>query len=369
MNLSDQQSAAITAAGAWYKSRSKPFFYLAGYAGTGKTTIAKEFAEMVTGKVRYAAFSGKAAMVMRKNGCVDASTIHSMIYKVDINEATGQRTFTKRPKHEMSGVGLIIIDECSMVGNDIGADLLSFKVPVLVLGDPGQLPPVSGGGAFTGGDPDYFLDQIHRQAADSPIVRMATDVREGRQLASGVFGASKVIPAVKVDGGEVMASSQVIVGMNRTRKTYNGRMRQLQGYEGDMPNLSERLICLKNDHNAGIYNGSMWEVCDVKKRKKGQVEDNCINMAVKSLDFDGMAAVDVSVRREFFNGEPNTIDWQELRGTHQFDFGYAITTHKAQGSQWDDVYLFDESKAFAKDRARWLYTAITRAAERITVVV
>jgi exodeoxyribonuclease-5 len=60
------------------------------------------------------------------------------------------------------------------------------------------------------------------------------------------------------------------------------------------------------------------------------------------------------------------IDWQ--KGVEEFDYAYALTVHKAQGSQWDDVLLFDQSHVFRKNRYRWFYTAITRAAKTITIV-
>ena len=72
-----------------------------------------------------------------------------------------------------------MIDECSMVDAELGRDLMSFDVPVLVLGDPAQLPPIQGGGFFTEAEPDAMLTEVHRQAQDDPIVRLSMEVREG----------------------------------------------------------------------------------------------------------------------------------------------------------------------------------------------
>ena len=162
-------------------------FRLFGYAGTGKTTLAKHLAEDVDGKVAFAAFTGKAALVMRAKGCVGASTIHSLIYRA---RESGEETpsFDLWDEAPASKAKLIVIDECSMVDADLGRDLLSFGVPVLVLGDPAQLPPISGGGFFTDAEPDMMLTEVHRQAQDNPIVRLSMDVREGRALAYGDDG-------------------------------------------------------------------------------------------------------------------------------------------------------------------------------------
>lgn len=368
MKFSPQQSTAIDAVGRWFRDRESPIFRVFGYAGTGKTTLAKHFAESIDGKVQYAAFTGKAAMVMKKSGCADASTIHSIIYKFQQDEETGKTSFKKRPKFEMAKIKLFIIDECSMVDEDLGRDLQSYGIPILVLGDPGQLPPVSGGGFFTNHDPDVMLEEIHRQAVDNPIIRIATDVREGRRLQHGDYGAVRIIPYRDVDAQLVTSAGQVLVGVNRTRHKYNGRLRQLSGRKSEFPEIADRLVALKNDHQAGILNGGLWEVLELKKRRRGAINDHCVRMLVKSLDFENTKPVEVRCREEFFTGRQNEVPWKELRGTHQFDFGYALTVHKSQGSQWPDVCLFDESGTFA-ERGRHLYTGITRAAETLTIVM
>ncbi|KQS95345.1 AAA family ATPase [Rhizobium sp. Leaf386] len=370
MQFSPVQTAAIDAVAGWfyYATKERQVFRVWGFAGTGKTTLARHFANEVDGRVHYAAFTGKAAMVMRKNGCDGAATIHSTIYKVDIDEETGRTKFKKRPKYDLQGVKLLIIDECSMVDEDLGRDLLSFGIPILVLGDPAQLPPVKGGGFFTNADPDIMLTEIHRQAAENPILRAATAIREGRSLKHGDFGKLRIIRREDVHQGTVQDVDQVLVGMNRTRTAYNDRLRELAGFDSPLPQQGDTLVALKNDAELGIFNGGLWKVLDLKKRSRGSQEDHCVHMCVKSLDFEDAAPVDVRVRKEFFRGRGNEVDWKELRGTQQFDFGYALTVHKSQGSQWGSVCLFDESSTFGADRGRHLYTGITRASETLTIV-
>lgn len=190
MSWSPQQEAAIKDVRAWLKDKSRQVFYLAGYAGTGKTTLAKDLAGGVRGEVLYGAFTGKAALVLHRKGCDGASTIHSMIYKLDEEQETWQPSFTLNPFSPVKDADLVIIDECSMVDEGLGRDLLSFGTKVLVLGDPAQLPPVKGEGFFTARTPDVMLTEVHRQALDNPIIAMSMKVREGGRLDPGEYGSS-----------------------------------------------------------------------------------------------------------------------------------------------------------------------------------
>src|SRR3954471_10950918 len=174
------QDAALTAASDWFKAQRgrASIFRLFGYAGTGKTTLAKHIAENVDDKVLFAAFTGKAALVMRSKGCHGAATIHSLIYKT-LESGAEVPSFELWDDAPASKAKLIVIDECSMVDAELGRDLMSFDVPVLVLGDPAQLPPIQGGGFFTEVEPDVLLTEVHRQAQDDPIVRLSMDIRTG----------------------------------------------------------------------------------------------------------------------------------------------------------------------------------------------
>ena len=175
---SPQQDAALLAVSAWLKDRNGPqVFRLFGWAGTGKSTLAVHLAQDVK-TVKYAAFTGKAALVMRKRGCKGAQTIHSLIYTL-VSEKEGEPRFIIDEESAAADADLIVIDEVSMVDEQLGKDLLSFGTKVLVLGDPFQLPPVQGAGFFTTEEPDIMLTEIHRQAADNPIIRLSMSVREG----------------------------------------------------------------------------------------------------------------------------------------------------------------------------------------------
>ncbi len=181
---SPEQDKALSAVSRWLKRGDQPVFRLFGYAGTGKTTLARAIAEGVDGEVAFAAFTGKAALVLRGRGCVGASTIHSLIYRSRGGDEEGPN-FVLNRQGAASKAELIIIDECSMVDEELGRDLLSFGKPVLVLGDPAQLPPVKGGGFFTEAEPDAMLTEVHRQAKDDPIIHLSMTVREGGRLTRG----------------------------------------------------------------------------------------------------------------------------------------------------------------------------------------
>ncbi len=362
----------MKAVSAWLKKPDRQVFRLFGYAGTGKTTLAQHLAEGVDGEVLFAAFTGKAAQVLRAKGATSARTIHSLIYRprgeeTVEDEETGTKTtspaFSLNRTSPVSKASLVIVDECSMVDEALGRDLMSFGTPILVLGDPGQLPPVSGGGFFTEVEPDLLLSEVHRQARDNPIIDLAMRVREGEGISLGAYGDSRVISRRDVDQTEVVDADQVLVGRNRTRRLYNQRLRTLSGFSGMLPAAGDRLVCLRNDNAKGLLNGSLWTAQSVGKPKGPGLP-----LLVKPADEVAGSSVRIKVLKAAFEDPENDPGWALKRRFDDFDFGYVLTVHKAQGSQWDDIVLFDESFAFPEHRERWLYTAITRAAERITIV-
>ena len=363
MDWSPQQDKALLAVAAWLKTGKPQVFRLFGYAGTGKTTLARHIAGDLKGEVIFAAYTGKAALVMRSKGCTDARTIHSLIYRTKDTE-TEEPTFELNGESTASGAALIIIDECSMVDEELGRDLLSFGRPVLVLGDPAQLPPVKGGGFFTEAEPDQMLTEVHRQAAGNPIIRLSMLVRAGERLARGSYGDSRIISRDEIDAAAVTKADQVLVGMNRTRHAYNRRLRTLFGMTEPLPQVSDKLVCLRNDRSKGLLNGGLW-IVKKKLAKRGPQ----VRLHVVPDDDPSAKATKIGVLPQFFENPGEDIPYALRRNSDEFDFGYALTVHKAQGSQWDDVVLFDESGAFREHRNRWLYTGITRAALRLTLVM
>ncbi|MDP6882997.1 MAG: ATP-binding domain-containing protein, partial [Rhodospirillales bacterium] len=266
---------------------------------------------------------------------------------------------------------LIVLDEVSMVGEEMASDLLAFGKPVLVLGDPGQLPPIKGAGAFTDVEPDVMLTEVHRQAGDSAIIRLATMARQGQPIPQGqhddhVWKMSRrdVSPAQMLMGG------QVICGMNATRRQLNNAMRQAAGFTDTYPSgRDEKLICLKNRHDLGLINGMFIDLTVI--RDEGPL---ALSAAVKTED-----GVSIPGRVKIYKGhyddhvafdrERSRRDWRDVRGLVESDWGYAITCHKSQGSQWQNVLVYDDGLGRTpEERARWLYTAITRAEQGLVIL-
>lgn len=433
---SDLQAKAISGIKDWFRNRTKEqqVFRVFGYAGTGKTTITKHaIAELrldtmvkdaigATGGVLYAAFTGKAALVMTRKG-TPASTIHSLIYRV--SEATPAeidkvkkdiaKIKERLPKLDASArlledshmrslelrlddihkprfvlndqslvrdAALIVLDEVSMVGDDMARDLLAFGKPILVLGDPGQLPPIRGEGAFTQAEPDVMLTEIHRQAGESAIIRLATMAREGKPIPYGEHDAfvwkmrrTDVAPEQMLRGG------QVICGRNATRIYLNLAIKQAAGFDQVYPagearnGHAEKIICLKNRNDIGIVNGMFLELGDVRDEN-----ETSFSATVRTEDGDVVGGTeDKPERHHIYKGhfddhvqldqERGRRDHWIKKGLIEAVWGYAITCHKSQGSQWENIVVYDDGLGrTAEDRTRWLYTAITRAEKGLVIL-
>lgn len=397
-NWSPQQSSALTSISDFLRDPGRQTFYLAGYAGTGKTTLAKHIAAQSNGTTLFCAFTGKAAHVMRRSGCPNAATIHSLIYntfeksrsrlkelqsamaveeKREVKDAakikTLQREIDKERERiqqpgfsldedsEVKDASLIVADECSMLDERMARDLLSFGVKLIVLGDPAQLPPVKGAGYFTSREPDVMLTEVHRQARDNPIIAMATTIREGKELLPGQYGDSAVLvePDRDTKSAISLAADQLLVGRNTTRAQSNAWYRRQLGYGDRYPVNGDKLVCLRNNHDLGLLNGGIWKV-----EYRVNITDTELAMTLRSED-DPDRRVDVNAHTAHFLGQEKSMDWRERRQAEEFDFGYAMTVHKSQGSQWPSVALVDEWTW--EGRQAWLYTALTRAQSKVTV--
>lgn len=402
-----------------FPRRLPDIFKVAGYAGTGKTTLISQLISRLGEKDVYcAALSGKAAHVMRSKGIKNASTIHSLIYRLEaqpiekiqqlqrqIERASNipangdalrvlkaklrelsRPSFRLNKDSKLREARLLILDEVSMVGEALAKDVLSFGRPTLVVGDPGQLPPVDGvdAGYFDAIDPDITLTEPQRQEAGSPIVEFATDIRLGRscrKYGKGVYG----IKYEKLSRDELYAwfekADQVICGLNRNRREYNVGMLRKAGFEGTYPiGSGERLICLKNDNERGLVNGMPVALTDV--RDEGHQKYFHARLLV--TDRNGKFAEDRGEVRIYKGHFEAAIDGNDGRtgadaGYRQrerlveLDWGYCITAHKAQGSEWNSVLVVDDGWGLGRMggeelHRRWLYTAVTRARKRVAVV-
>lgn len=355
-DLSPDQVRAFDAIMAWARDRNGArTFSLHGFAGTGKTTVGSVLRSQMPGRLMCCAFTGKAASVLaRKMGAASASTFHS-IFKVYLgqNQKTGEMIFADREDTETTPI--VLIDESSMVTQDMLDTMLRAGARVLALGDPGQLPPVKGVPAFE--HADFILEKIHRQAADNPIIRAATDVRQGRAYTAAP-GSVDVFRG-DVEDDFARAAGVILCGTNGTRQGCNKQMRRILGFDrSPLPQAGELVVALKNLSLFGIYNGAVYTVTETVRPHHSEI----------SIDVDGSEVRVPADLGAFLGRKPADDPGNAI----PFDFGYALTVHKAQGSEWPHVIVVNEANRLARtvgiDPRRWLYTAITRASERVSII-
>ena len=403
MKLSREQDKALDLIQQWLRQRDVQSFSLGGYAGTGKTTLMQHFINGLDNPPLCLAPTGKAASVLQsKLANAKVSTVHSALYKpvppsmndLDVLqaellkhpdskelqeavEAEKRRLANKdigfalnKDQCKIMPGQLVIIDEASMVTRRMLNDLIDTGAMLLFVGDPGQLPPVSDDGFFCKNEPDVMLTEVHRQALDSPIVRLSMDIREGSVTSNSFDDGCQRMNKKQLAGEEWLKFDQVLTGRNETRRRVNRYFRKQLGHEGIWPQDQERLICLKNDtKGANCYiNGIQATAVAASDHNEDFQDLTC------DLLYDNRIIRTVPLYMYPFEVHYNdaAIDepWQMRQGLQEFDYAYAITVHKSQGSEWDSVLLADDGMmAGQKDfRKRWLYTAVTRAKKELVWV-
>ena len=354
LTLSDEQTAAKNAAIAYIRSSRLEPFVINGLAGTGKTTLLASIAAEYP-QAHLCTLTGKAASILRRKTGLPACTIHSAFYKLlDVRKdpVTGRRVPSFTRAYDEDGAlagGIILLDEHSMVSHEMALDLIRTGARIIACGDPGQLPPVKGVAFFSRAD--ITLKTIHRQALESPIIRQAHRIRAGMPYETDGAGFQVFRRVPTAD--EYLNADAVLCYTNRTRHAVNTHVRSLRGYWQTAPVAGETVICLRNVADYGIFNGATYLL------EQDFVEgDTEIHINVEDEI--------VSVPRVEFEGVRSGLADDEEPLT-SFGYGYAMTVHKAQGSEWDRVLLIDEYRR-AEHRREWLYTAVTRAADHITIV-
>ncbi len=184
---------------------------------------------------------------------------------------------------------------------------------------------------------------------------MATDVRQRKELEVGSYGNCAVHAQGTPMAEIAKMADQIICGKNKTRHAANRRMREFLGHTRDLPVVGDRMVCLRNNHQLGLLNGQIWIAAE-------DAQDGGETYALTAYNEDKEADVQTF---EVWAQEPA---WYDRNEAEEFDYGYALTCHKSQGSQWDHVMVMDEGWVFRQNKHRWLYTAITRAAERVDIV-
>lgn len=326
---------------------------MGGYAGTGKTIVLSYLQEELE-DFSPCAFTGKAADILRRKGVTSAQTIHSLIYR-PVEEQYGTR-WVKKSKHEI-GVSGFIIDEASMVSEQMFDDLSSYGLPIIAIGDHGQLPPVASGSFNLMESPDIRLEKIHRNAG--PIAKFAEHLRNGGEAKTWPQSDQvRIISRDQVTDQMLIETDQIICAMNGTRVGLNRKVRMLKKRNSLDPCNGDRVICLRNDRAAGTFNGQQGAITGVDLRRK--------EMSFVP-DFGEM--VRVNYHPDAWNA-PKAIPYEKgAPGKNiPFDFAYAITAHKAQGDEFRNLLVYEEKCPMWEHR-RWTYTAASRARETIIWVM
>ena len=366
-------------------SARSPFITVGGYAGTGKTTVIAEFRLELSKlsestKIAFCSYTGKAARVMqqrlKKQGALrivdSVGTIHSLMYSPVTDEKSEEIIGWERRKEIKAD--LIVIDEASMVDEFIWADIQSYGIPIVAVGDHGQLPPVRGSFNLMQ-NPQLKLEKIHRQNEGNPIIMVSLMARTDGIIPIGKYGdkvkkVNRYDPESREQIGSILDSynqeTMFLCGYNTTRADLNKYIRKQRGFETEFPKPRDRVICLRNNHVAQVYNGMLGTIESVEMKEDGNY---FVEIALDGEDYPFRG----DILAEQFNAPASMNFTKDRRITKQFDlfdFGYALTVHKAQGSQAKRVVLFEERFAKMNDDEwrRWLYTGVTRAEEELVIV-
>lgn len=384
----------------WFRNQTSQIFVLAGFAGTGKTTLLRhtvtETLKLSEDSVAFVTPTGKAATVLLRQG-IPATTIHRLIYQSIIKETevevNGKKikieklTFKRRENIDKS-IKLIVLDEASMVSDEILWDIMEFGVKILLCGDNAQLPPVEGFNTYLK-EPNITLKKIVRQQLDNPIIMLSEMARDGKYIPFGRYGDNALVLSKKQFMGEkreyyLTKADQIICGINKTRTAVNNELRAARGL-GVLPENGDKLICTVNnweqfidsDYRYNLVNGIIGTVYNPFYDSSTEIGfmqfkvDFLDELCPDALPFD--TGIFTDGRYSYKHGdyfEKFDEDGEAVGAftLNRFEYGYCISCHKAQGSEFDNAVVFDESYAFKEDKNRWLYTAITRAKKKLILL-
>ena len=391
MELTKKQEEGLKIAVARHKNREK-YTVISGYAGTGKSTLVRfiiDALDVDKDKVAYATYTGKAAEVLRKKGNPNAMTLHRLLYDSIPRQGGG---FIRIPKKQLD-YDIVVVDEVSMVPKTMVDMLLAHRVYILFLGDPGQLPQIDKKETHNLLDhPHVFLDEVMRQAAESEIIQLTMKIRNGEDIPFMHGKEVIVAPKAELVTGHLTWADIIICATNKTRHNMNRQKRELLGYSGVLQ-TGERIIVKRNywedcdeDGNA-LVNGTVGTVANPYEsfvRIPSYVKNDRRDLPLVGCIFtpDGGKSFDTfEIDKDYLLKEEPCVDWRvsyqlgKLKPKigdilpKQATYGYALTCHAAQGSEFDKVLVIEESFPFDKvEHQRWLYTAATRAAEKLVLV-
>lgn len=373
ITLTTKQAQGLKLAIQRYKNH-EPYTCIAGFAGTGKSTLVQYIIKELyipDHLIAYVAYTGKASLVLQQKGCPGATTAHRLLYySQELPDGTFIHTPRERPEHPLK---LIVVDEVSMLEKEQWEILMRWRIPVIALGDPFQLPPIHEDNGVLA-HPHIFLDQVMRQAQDSEIIRLSMDIREGKSLNCYHGKDVCVTSKSKISDQLLLKADQVLCGKNVTRFDLNQRIRR--AVWGDKyqiaPINGDKCICLKNYWDKGnLTNGTIGTINKIYTMNTELLKP----MLLGSFETDTGDTYDfLSMDYKIFTEGKTTVNqdnWRQFAKYErpmEFDYGYAITVHKSQGSEFDKIILFNEYLGADREHyLRWLYTGITRASKKLIV--
>lgn len=390
MILTNEQEQALKIILNKYKNHEK-YVTICGYAGVGKSTLVKfaiEALDVSPEKVAYATYTGKAAEVLRKKGNSNAMTLHKLLYDSIPRQGGG---FIRIPKKTLD-YDIVLIDEISMAPKSMLEMLLKHKVFCIFMGDNFQLPQIDKNEAHDFlQHPDIFLSTVMRQAEESEIIRLTMQIRNFQPLQINEGKEVKIMSKNDLSMNALLWADQVICATNAKRNKLNQDMRAALGYSGD-PQEGERVICLQNywdsvsTQGEALVNGTTGFLHSPRNDKivvPKFCRINKMTLPIIEADFiteEGGVFPRVRMDRKLITEGESSLTWEEAYALgrlkkkidiipSQFDYGYAITAWKAQGSEWKKVLVLEENFPFIKvDHAKFLYTACTRASEKLVLV-
>lgn len=387
MILTNRQEEGLRIAVARYHDKEK-YTVISGYAGTGKTTLVKHVIaalDVDEEDVVYCAFTGKACTVLQSKGNKNVSTLHRLLWEWKPKK---DGKFFRRRKEIIEKI--VVVDEVSMVSSELLQELLSRNnIYILFLGDPGQLPPVDKNSAHTLlNKPHIFLDEVMRQAAESEIIRLTMDIRAGKELQCYRGKEVMIFNKNELVDGMLTWADQVLCATNDTRAALNFKMRQLNGM-GELPQNGDKVICIKNQwkelsvNENPLVNGTIGYIDNIYDTHV-QYPYFYDNLRVDILgcefttDTGDLFKLDIDKKKLMTEKDSYPGDLKYKIGTnknfaetipYEFVYGYAITCHKSQGSEWSRVLVIEEKFPFSEEEhRRWLYTAATRASEKLVII-
>ena len=372
-------------------NRGASYCVIGGFAGTGKTTLVHHIIAALgvsENDVVYCAYTGKATQVLASKGCRNTSTLHRLLYHARQNHLTGKFYFHPRSSLERD-YKIVVIDEVSMLPKDMWDLMVSHDTFVLALGDPGQLGPVKAdqdSGLLK--HPDIFLTEIMRQAEGNEIIRTSMNIRKGMSLTPFQGEQVQILTNDKFSTGMMQWADIILCAKNDTRHKLNAHMRELED-RGEEPEVGDKIICLRNywevisdgspEEASPLVNGSLGFITSVEKQEHRILKIPILKMSIETelgekysnliVDYNLLMTGKPALTYKQYRERTRSYAKGQVPMPMEFAFGYAITTWKAQGSEWDKVLLIEENFPWEKEeKKRYLYTGVTRASEKLVVI-